>query len=555
MGLTRCSGPEGRAARALGGSCSRAAVPPLAALLLLSGTAAFAQAPAPATGGEPARTPSATQADSEQDSPGVPQGAPRGAPGDEPQRAEPQPAGPQPVGPVRTFEPVPIPEGMAPPGVRTTPLEPGAEPPPAPVGPPPVDLRQGGRVAPTVPGAAEAGLVVADPRRVLGADALPAVGEAVAAASGLRLSAVLRARYLDNFGLLPDRDVVDDPSEVLLEPSIVAAIGRRVGRQLFYLDTSLGRSEAIKNRDRSANQIALNGGMAWRLGRQCDGRVAGAWTTGRVLSTDLLVRRDQTNRTTTLLLSGACRLDSGLLASASHTRGRQRFELARGVDFGSNFWAAGGSLGYALGRRGQVGVEARYQNAVFPFGSPGVVPVPVVAGNDRTESIGVSGVATYRFTRYLVASAGIGWTRTTSSDPVADDFSGWTGNVSLAYNASRWGASAGFARNVSLGQDPLARFVVDEVFNAAVTYRLTRRVSATGGFDYQHPDRRGIVIGPGAFLSLVDRNWRASVGADVALAQRLDLSVDYGHQTREFDLLPGRAHANTVTGALRFVFR
>ncbi|WP_448582793.1 hypothetical protein [Thermaurantiacus sp.] len=503
---------------------------------------------------------------------------PRTAPPTEPERqpeAEPsaapdatsKPVLPEPIGPVRSFEPVPIPEGMAPPGVRTTPYAPDSAPPPPRPGPPPVDNRPGARLTPTVPGAAEAGLVVVDPQRVFGADALPRLGASIIRATGFTLAASVNARYDDNFlrieGDLPP-GARDSKSDILVTPLALIGFGRQVNRQAFSLAASVGRNLLLRNEDRETDRVQVDGGWDWRAGAFCSGRLGGGWSTNEVRATDQLVRTNPVNRVTILSASGSCNLPSRLVPGLNVAVGKNRFRgerlpVVRLND--SEFWSIAPSLGYALSARAQVGVQASVQDVRFPNQplDPGLPPpgeAPPSGNVNGVESVGVSGFITYRLSRRVAANGVFGYTKTKSKAPLADDFSGWTGNLGVNYADVRWGAALSAGRSVSLGRDALANFVIESVVNGTVTYRLRPRVTLSSGVDLAELDRRGgRAIPVGGLRNFEDSTRRAFFGTDLTLSERLVLGFDYFHEVRKVEALDFKTNSDQVAGTLRFVFR
>lgn len=549
---------EGLGLPAAPGAVAAGAVVALAAsvALVLAAPAGAQPVPPPAA---PGSTPPPSQSPSEPDQQPDQQEA-------EPTEGERQPVGPEPIGPVRTFEPLPIPEGMAPPGVRTTPFEPGSGAPPSRPGPAPVDTRPGARPTPAVPGAAEAGFVVVDPQRVFGADALPAVGASVVQASGFTLAASINSFYDDNFlrieGDLPPGSE-GSKSDIGITPLLAVGLGRNINQQSFFFTSTVGRRMFLRNPNRGADQVAVNGGWDWRAGSSCSGRLSGSWSTNEIRATDQLVRTNPINRSTLFLLSGTCALPSGLIPGLTLNAGKNDFEAGRlpfGDLFDSRSWGLTGSLGYAFSARGQVGVQASYQNASFPnqLLDPGLFPpgeAPPPGSTDGVESLGVSGFISYRLSRRLSADGSFGYTRTRSKSPLVDDFSGWTGSLALRYAGPRWGAGLTASRGVSLGQNALTNFLIESVINGTVSYRLRPRVTLSSGFDLAKLDRRGTIGGPVGLSELDDRTLRAFFGTDVQLTRRLALSFDYFHEIRDIEFFDFKTNANQVAGTLRFAFR
>ncbi len=561
-GLTR-EGPDQLAAFTLrlARAGLRGGTAGLAGVALLAAPAAWAQVPSSAT---PSAAPASPSAASPQDASTPPDGDPDA---EAPDSETVQPVGLEPIAPIRTFEPVPIPEGMAPPGVRTTPYEPGALPPVPQPGPPVVDARPGARVAPGLPGAADAGYVVVDPQRVFGADALPAIGASVVQAAGFTLAARVEARYDDNFprvdGDLPPGSLLESKEEISVTPTANVGFGRQVNRQFFFFTSSVGRTLRLKNDGFDADRVQIDGGWDWRAGSACSGRISGGWFNGETRASDQLVRTNLINKSTNFFSSATCNLPSRLVPGVSAYVGKSSFtDNVGGINALSNaeFWGVTPSLGYAFSARGQAGVQVSYQNASFPnqpldpaLFPPGEAPPPGTVNG--VESAGVSGFVTYRLSRRLAANASVGYAKTRSRNPLVDEFAGWTGSLGLNYADRRWGASVTMSRGVSLGRDNLANFVVETNLNLAGSYRLRPRVTLLGGIDLSDIDRRGVGGGIGGAVDFDDRTQRYFTGTDVRLTERVTLNFSYFHEVREAELFALKANSDQVAGSLRFAFR
>jgi hypothetical protein len=473
----------------------------------------------------------------------------------------------QPVGPARTFEPAaPLPGGL----VDTRPA--GASEPVQAARPAPSIFTQdpgGAGQDPTfVPGAAEAGLIVADSSRVFGADALPAFGTAVAAAAGLSLSARLGIEYDDNVA----RTSLDEPppgsrftskDDFILRPSFNVSAGRALGLNLLFANASLGRDFFLKNENINRQRINVGGGFSWQSYTGCSGRVQGGWSTRETNRDEFLTNVPGSTDNTTFFTNVSCEVGRRLVPTISFDVVETRFTPVERSLFDSNGWGISGSLGYALNRNGQVGLQASYRIGNFPNQPlpPELFPPDDPPGPDEVNSIAsttIGGFFVYRFSEQWFTNISLGYTSTDRRIPGIPEFSGITGNVSVSYTQRRFGATASIGRAANIGRIGGSNLQITENFSAAVNYRLRPRVRANAGFnqtnfnndDFENP---GI---PG-FPSTVGRGndvRRIGFGFDVELLERLNMSADYSNRRRiEDEFRPGNV-SNQFTIAFRSNF-
>ncbi|WP_448577531.1 hypothetical protein [Thermaurantiacus sp.] len=511
---------------------------------------------APAGPGQTSSVPPAESATTRKGPP-----APGQAKQEEPAEAV-EPVGP--VQPVRTFEPVPLPGGVEPSPAST----PAASAPALPAPPVAAEIVRGGAPNPIVPGAAEAGYVVADTRSLYGRDFIPETGAAVIAAAGFRASTGLQASYSSNLFFIPKGE--DEPQgtgssrdDWILRPDLNLGLGRQVGRQLFFFNTVLGRDFFIRNEGRGQNRIALDGGVEWRLAASCAGRVQGSWSTRAIGPSDVVVVTAGNASGTNFLFSATCNPGYGLVPSFSFAAGQQRFE----EDFRSlsdvNYRSVGGSLGYQINRALQAGVQVNQQKSSFP--NQPLQPVVDPDGPvNSLSALSLSGFGSYLLGTSLNANVTIGWTKSKSDNPLIQEFSGLTGNINLAYSRPTYGATFFFGRNVNLGNVGAANLRIRSSVGLTGSYRLTPQVDLGTGFSYDKDDNRGdIRLGP--FVNLGDLQfWRAFASARYRPTSRLALNLGYRYESRAFEevilddipiVLRPPAGAHNVDFGLRFTFR
>ena len=539
----------------------RRRAPPGVRLELLAG-AAIAVFLALPTSLSAQEAPSGTPSPASQPTPeGRPAPGEPGEPGEE-KPGEVQPIGP--VQPVRTFDPVPLPGELQPSAPATT----ESVAPVLPAAPITAGGVQGGTASPIVPGAAEAGRVVPDNRGLYGRDFFPAIGASVIAAAGFRASAGLQVSYDTNANRIPN-DVELDPElaisrgDWILRPDLNIGVGRDVGQQLFYFNADFGRDFFMRNDGRDQNSINLNGGVEWRLGASCSGQVQGGWVTRETGAQGFFLGLPGTTKNTDFLFNASCNRGAGLVPSFFVAVGQVRFEPEFREISNADYWSLGGSLGYQLNPSLQVGVQVSQQSSSFlnqPL-RPEIDPDGEVVSLD---ALAISGFASYVISASVNANVTLGWTKTSDNDPLIRDFSGLTGNVSIAYAGPRYGLAFNFGRDVSLGNTEGANLRIRSTIGLTGNYRLSPQVTLGTGFSYDKDDNRGDPRGV-SFFNLFDQNfWRAFANANYRANDRLSFNLGYRYEARtdqvvSFEGLPDLAlpgfHSHVGEFGLRFQFR
>jgi hypothetical protein len=467
------------------------------------------------------------------------------------------------VGPAKTFEPVaPLPGGL----VDTRPAAP-AEPVQAARPAPPILTQDPGGAGfdPTfVPGAAEAGLVVADPSRLLGADAIPAFGNAVAAAAGLSLSARLGIEYDDNVA----RTNLDEPppgspftsrNDVILRPSLRIAAGRELGANLLFATANLGRDYFLINEGINRQRIAVNGGFSWASYTGCSGRVQGGWNSRETNRDEFLVNIPGSTETTNFFSSVTCEVGRRLVPSISFDVIESRFTPIERSLFNSNGWGVSGSLGYALGRKGQVGFQASRRIGSFPnqplppeLFPPDDPPAPGEVNSIASTNFG--GFFVYRFSEQWFTNVSLGYTTTDRRIPGIPEFSGLTGSMTVAYTERRFGATASIGRSANIGRIGGSNLQVTENFSVALSYDIRPRVRANVGFNQVNFDQQFQETAIPGLLRQASDTRRVGFGFNVDLLDRLTMTADYSHRERLPDAFRQGVSSNQFTIAFRSNF-
>jgi hypothetical protein len=496
----------------------------------------------------------------------VPTGPSGGTSGEAPAADPTQPAADaavQPVQPTLPFEPAPLPEPLQ--AVQS-----GLVPPPgteaaAPIMPQaPVMSGAIGSAqpSPVVPGAADAGLVVADTSRIFGRDAIPAFGAAVVAQAGLSASAALRINYDSNVALVPTGETLPPGSpftskdDVILQPSLNVQAGKNVGRQLFFLNTSIGKDFFLINEGIGRERISVNGGWQWAGGSNCSGRLQGGWSTQQVGSFAFADFEPGSQQLANFFTSASCQFGK-FIPSITFDAGQSRFSDPGQQFSDSNFWGTSGSLGYAIGQAGQAGVQVNYREASFI--NQVIIPGIPAFGDNAVEILSLAGFFAYTYRARWSIDGSVGWTSSKNRNPLLRDFSGVTGQFSLAYSGPQWGAAFAFGRNANLGNAGGANLQVVTNLLFSGTYNINNRLNANAGVSWQ----RFTNFGDPRFVGIENLaptwNFRVNggLGYDLKPRVRLGLGASYFERTPVNPIFDSRLQtsAYNVVASIRINLR
>jgi len=320
------------------------------------------------------------------------------------------------------------------------------------------------------------------------------------------------------------------------------------------VNAGIGKDFYLDNPGVGRERINVNGGWQWLAGSSCSGRLQGGWSTRQTASFDFAEFVPGSTEFANFFTSASCQFGR-FVPTVTFDAGQNRFSDPAQSVSDSNFWGVSGSFGYALSRTGQVGVQASYREASFP--NQVIIPGNPLFGDNGVEVLTVAGFASYVFRSNWSVEGSIGWSSSRNNNPLLPDFSGVTGEVSLAYASSRWGAGVSFGRNANLGNTGGSNLRITTNFLINGSYRLTERLSADGGLawinwsNYGDPRYAGVNVAD-------TRNFRANVGLGYALLPRVRLGLDYRYLQRrpEQDILDPVLETSSwnVIGSIRIFF-
>ena len=377
--------------------------------------------------------------------------------------------------------------------------------------------------------------VMVDQGRVFGDDAPFASGLDVLAGFGFNISAGLRTEYNDNIRRLEDDAIVApgaSRSDFRFTPTVAVSAGRSLGRQQIFLNAGLGRDFYVRNTILDKNRVNVGGGLAWRLGQRCNGRVQGSWRKRGTQFDSFAEVIPSTQETVSFFTSATCQTAGRLVGSASYSRSntKNRTDSSQ-PDFLDRSFAnvnsdsINASVAYAL-TRGQVGVSGNWGN----FDYPNQI---LLNGETNGTSIQAYNVfANYRIGTSLQANASVGHSKVDPKSPFAQEFSGNVWNVGLNYSGPRLGGSIGAGRSVNGSSGGNSNFSIGKFYSMDVNYKANDRLSAAAGYRRSSTEYRGVLIIPGTQPINDAELDRFFVGTDYRLNRLLTFGLDLNHQKR-----------------------
>ncbi len=377
--------------------------------------------------------------------------------------------------------------------------------------------------------------VVVDQNRVFEDDAPFAGGLDVLAGIGLNISASLVTQWSDNMRRLSDDTVLPEGearSDWRFTPNVAISAGRPLGRQQIFLNAGIGRDFYARNTIRDKNRVNVGGGLAWRLGQRCNGRIQGSWRKRGTQFASFAEVISSTQESTGFFTSATCQTAGRLVGSASYSRANTKNRTDESevnapdrsfADVESENVSA--SLAYAL-TRGQVGVSGNWGNYEFPNQF-------LPSGETNGSKIqGYNLFGNYRIGTSLQANASIGYSKVEPKSPLTQDFSGNVWSIGLNYSGPRLGASIGTGRSVNGSGGGNSNFSIGKYYNMNVSYRANDRLSASAGYARSNNDYRGTIGIPGTRpinSAIMDRYF---IGTDYRLNRLLSFGADLNHQKR-----------------------
>jgi hypothetical protein len=381
--------------------------------------------------------------------------------------------------------------------------------------------------------AAARGLVQADPSLLFGIDAPDLVGFAVSAVRGFKYRASLRTEYSDNVAHrasdapLPGRYV--SRTDWRFTPEIGISAGHDVGRQLLFLNGTLGRDYYARNTALDRSRANVSTGVQWALSR-CGGRVQGDYSTRQSSSYLFDDNLPSTQDRLSATVGATCRVSGRLSANA----GYDWYKTANGLEARrvSNSRGHGlvAGLSYPIANRGSLSVSGFWRTVDYPN------QLLLTGEANQIKYSGFSVGGGYRLGPTFSMNGSIGRTKADYRDPLVPNFNGTTWSAGLNYTGQRIGATVSAGRSASASGGS-ANFSVSENYTGTVRYRLGDRIGTSLGYTHNKADNQSRVLIPGEGLTPRSRKRDTILASvDYRLPRIFHLAADYRHEKQAAQL-------------------
>lgn len=401
--------------------------------------------------------------------------------------------------------------------------------------------------------------IVADPLRVYGDDAPTFSGLDFLGALGVKVVANGSVEYNDNLPRLTTRPIgpnsrYSSRDDWIFRPSVSVSAGRAIGRQQLFVVGNVGRDIYARNTLLNRNRIGVNGGVNWALGVRCNGRLQGGYSKrGTQFGTfeDVI---PSTQESWNLDAGGSCRSAMGTYVSLGYNRrgvtnqtddptGRVNRSYANVRGQGAN-----ASIGYPLGRRGEIGVSGQWRNQEFPNQ---MMPWGQLNGSNIWSA---NAYANYRLGQMLRVDGGVGKSWVKPNNPFSPDFGGVSWNAGLTYSGPRLGATISTGRNVNGSSGGQANYSIGDFRNVTLSYRANERLGFSTGASFSNLTYQGFALLPETELVRKTKNQRYFIGADYRLNRILSFSLDFNHNRRSSSPALYSYKVNSATLGVRASF-
>jgi hypothetical protein len=401
------------------------------------------------------------------------------------------------------------------------------------------------------------GTTVDNPYRVFGDDAPVFAALGVLGALGLSTRVTAEAEYSDNVARQADGEELSTSfqsrEDWIFRPSVALRAQREVGRQQLFATGSIGRIIYSRNSFLNSNNFAVGGGAGLSIGSRCGGQLRFGYSNRGAQRADFEEVEYTQREQTTFISSLTCSTSTGISGTVSYDRNRSSNSSNSQSTTDRSFadvrsQSVGGSLGYQLGSRGQVGVQTRLSWSEYPN-------QPLITGGINSTEVRTLGIyGSYRVGTSIRATASYGITKVNPNAPGTQDFSGSTWNLGASYSVNRLGANLNFGRGVNASQGGSSNYSVSTNLRASATYRLNDRISTAAGFSRTDSDFRGFDQVPETEAIRNSKTDRVFIGADYRLRRIFSFYTDLSHQKRTSSPANFNYNENSITLGLRANF-
>jgi hypothetical protein len=342
-------------------------------------------------------------------------------------------------------------------------------------------------------------------------------------------------------------------SDEIFEPSVHFELARPIGRETVYVAGDAGYDFHARNSRLNRENIDIRPGVEGRIGpctTQVDGEYSRAQSNVYQLANSggVGIPFQERNLLQVEEIGGSASCGRGIglgpSVSASEVWTQNSSPVQRYVDAQTFSGSAG--LTYQRPVLGSVRLFGAYSHTDYPnrrglIGFPGAA----ISTGYETYSTGVS--YTRSIGTRLVGSASLSYTKLSQIGSASPGFSGLTYSAALTYRLStRLSATGTFSRATVPSNRLNSTYGIEELYSGEVLYTLSQRLSFGAGASASHEAFNGVPY-PAGFDLTDQKIYTAFADATLRLTRRLSLSLDARQIKRDANY-PGLSYPETRVG-------
>jgi hypothetical protein len=371
------------------------------------------------------------------------------------------------------------------------------------------------------------------------------------------------------------------PSDTYSSTSLLGGLDQRIGRQRVFgnADVSLNRYASQTRLDNTGYILA--GGLDWETLNDLSGSLGVGLNRqlsapGASSSLPDAVR----NMVQTQNVNAKVRWGGPTLMSVEATLGYEKVDYSVPAYVASNSRQESASLGFHYGRGGplRLGAAARFLDTLAPQAF--LDPTTGLYQENSVKSSNLDLLADYDLSGLLTANARVSYTKQTDSGAGAAGFSGLTGSLGIAWNATgKTSLRFDLARNGGLNANSFATYSVvpdasgspqlvpsigqyqnsqvSDSANLRLDYSATAKIGAFVGASYVRARLESTVVNASGSVTgpeSIDSLRTAFLGANYAFARNWNLACGLNYQYRRVSggSLAYAYNADTISCSARF---
>ncbi|QMW22065.1 porin family protein [Sandaracinobacteroides saxicola] len=372
-------------------------------------------------------------------------------------------------------------------------------------------------------------------------DAAPTGGVVVNAQRGFDVGVSFVSEYGSNLIRLGDGIALSNGlvsrSDFRFRPAVNVRFGQPLGRQLLFVNGTLGRDFYARNTILNKNRYGADAGLAWELAR-CTGRAQGSYTRRQAqfeLDNDVI---DNPQERSTLLVSGSCPIGARLAPSLSASWNKIRNKAPGRDRFDTDTFNLNGALGYAVTPRLQLGLNGSYTNLrrsnLLVFALPPVGP-PVLLGVNTLDFYSATVNATYAIGPSLKVNGSVGLNISKEILPPSKQITDTVYSAGVSYTGPRISASLNADRAVQPAPGGEASVYVTDGLSANLGYQLGSSIDLYAGWSHRKREFRGSANPQEPLIRRSERSDRFFVGASTDVGRLFTIGIEGSHVRRRSD--------------------